>query len=818
MPSQLTRAVFRRLVAEQRLSYSGCLAPGVRTRRRPVLGPRAHFPLRIQSRSFLGLPIFGKRRNAVTEPRLDPGIDKLEEHAKRLRLNARLNDPQEVRHAVRKYVKHKQSIKSYVEDRHVNLLHKAYKYLRRTNNARLDVEELRDLLRVLKEPRGAGQPYDTRDDQVRGRFSVLLLADILERSEGGMAVGQEDVQLCILTLTASGRSMRAREIVFERSLQSSQDDDFGTAQTVATLDIDIARCLPFILRGFSEESNQAEVMRTIDLAAQHGFAVEKMSSCAATLCHHFTKARDTSNAKLWYDHFKTAKLEAATGYSLLKDRASGELHTALIQYCIETGDREWGQTLTTDVLDMVTPKRAYDLILVWAAGTGKGVEEIDRMIGILEESGKFKLNISTINKLIGLALWQKDAYKAERFFNLGIAHGLTPNAATFVMQIDYRCSVNDVDGALTAYSNMQSETYPENGEEVSAVNKLVRAMCATRVHDFDSIMNVAADLTDTGARFDAETVSTLAVLHLSRAEIDDAEDLLNTHAFQYSSAERKGILHALIDFCSNPENDSEVVWATYELLKKTFDDMNRDQRTRLMNEFMRRGHGHLAVSIFEHMRLHTREDTLPIFDTYIQCLKGITELKDDESFNALYNLLKLDTSIEPNTALHNALMEACIACGEAPQALAFWARITASHEGPDILSIKLVMEACQDSPQGDQRAMEIHRRLEAAGFEMKPTYYAWVLAALAAHGKVAVTISLMEQIWERKGVAPSVDMLGSILNVVSSNESQLQFLVWAREKVPSVCDELERFSLGTDVLGRRKYNRMSVKGDEHIKA
>ncbi|KAF2227927.1 hypothetical protein BDZ85DRAFT_9534 [Elsinoe ampelina] len=813
MPSQLTRAVFRRLTAEQQLSYSGCIASTSRLRRRPGLLNGSSVLLRPQTRSFLGLPIFNKRRNAVTEPRLDPGIDKLEEHAKRLRLRARLNRPDEIRLAIVKYIKYKSTLNTPIEDQHVRLLHTAYKHVRTIERYQLDTVDLERMLAALGRSNIAwldGKP----DEPSKGRFAVLLLADLLRRSDEQQGIAGEAVEHCIFALTRSGRSLRARDIIFGRSVRIRADD--GASDVESSFDLpkfDERKCLLHVIQGLSLEHQDEAILETLNLAARHGHALEKLPMHCSMLCRHHMSRKRTAEARHWYDHFKHA-CEIGTEQV---PKNLPNYYRDLFRYCITTGNREWGQALASDALEMFSAQEGNNFVLMWAAGIGRGVEEIERMIDVMEESTDFRCDTRTINKIMAVALWQKDAYKAERFFNLGASRELEADASTYIMQMDYRCSVGDVDGALTAYSNMQSTTHPHGGEDVAAVNKLVRAMCGTRVHDFDSIMNVAADLTDTGARFEAETVSTLAVLHLSRAEMDDVEDLLNTHAFQYSTAERQGILEALIDFCLEPEHSSEVVWATYELLKKTFDDMNRDQRTRLMNEFMRRGHGHLAVTIFEHMRLHTREDTLPIFDTYIQCLKGISALKDDESFNALYNLLKLDTSIEPDTALHNALMEACIACGDSPQALSFWARITASNEGPDILSIKLAMRACQDCPAGDERAMQIHRRLEAAGMEMRPAYYAWVLAALAAHGRIQQTIDMMEQIWERKGVAPNKDMLGSLLNEVSSREAQEQVLAWAKQRVPDAYERMERHSLGTDVLGRRKYDRMQISGHDHVR-
>ncbi|PNS20686.1 DNA repair protein rhp54 [Sphaceloma murrayae] len=657
----------------------------------------------------------------------------------------------------------------------------------------------------------------------------MILADLLERAlalgvDTSEMVTEGEISACLRALGQSGRSSEARDIVFAKSLQTVHDEDgtdssSGSPTTLPLPDFDFNKAIYTVTYGFASDNAESEILRTIEMCSQVGKPFEESSTLTALVCYYYLHAKNAGNAKKWYGMHQQARSNLQAGETdYVKSLSGFQLFKKLFDFCIDTDDRAWGHQLAADVLNVLDPQRSKRLLLLWAAGTGKGCEEIDRMIGLMQQSHGFHFDVQTVNLLIEFALKQKNAYMAEKFFNLGIAKGVQLNARTYIMQVEYRCSVNDVDGALRAYDTMRKETFPKEGEETKAVNRLVRAMCGTRVHDFESIMNVAADLTDAGAPFDAETVSTLAILHLSRGELDDTEDLLNTHAFQYSVAQRQGVLQSLIDFCLDPVNSSELVWGTYQLVQKTFDDMNRDQRTKLMQEMMRRGLGHLAVQIFEHMRLHTREDTLPLMETYIECLHGITRLNDRDSFNALYNLLKLDTSIEPNTALHNALMQACIACGEASQALSFWNRIIASSEGPDMVSINLVLLACQDAPSGDELAVEIHSRLEVSGFEMHPGYYAWLLAAIGAHGRTGETINVMERLYAVKGLAPTMDMIGSLLNVTGSPEAQQVILEWAKQRVPVVHSQLERNSLGEDVLGRRKFRGVSRKGDVHILA
>lgn len=771
MRTQLTRAVFRQLAAGQILHHAGCRASVRNGKRlpRPTGSGLAPLVMLDQRRTFFN-SLFRGPRNVASRPRFDPGMEKLLEHNKRLRLRARLNDPVEIQKALRAFFKYKTFSKSPITDQQIGPVQQGYEYIRGTEAARLGINSIRQALQALQngQTQNFGEKNGPDGLKPMARLALLMYLDLLRESKAtNHPISPKDFYACIAVLCENGAASKAKELVTMDKVTPSTvlpslarlDNEQSVQPETASFELpqgDRKAVWIKVLKAVAKSSNEPELSRTWDAAKASGFDVEGNAECMCTVCEFYGRQNVLDKAKEWYERLNLKRMWD----SKLRHPESGlfQCFEALIWGCIRRNDIAFGKQLVTDVFDIEADKGLLDLVLVWALGSGKGVEEVERMINVMMESSPYTADIDTINSLIKLTLWRKDAYMAERVSHMGERRGIKPSSQTFILQMRYRLDMKDTDGALGAYGRMRKETMVEEGEASEVVNQLLRAMCRSRRHDFDSIMDVAADMTDDNMAFESETVSTLAVLHLTRAEVEDAEDLLNTYSYSCTVAERQDILEAIIALCKSKEIKTELVWTIIEMLRKTFDDMNREQRTRLMVELFMRNRGDLAVQVFEHMRLHTRDDTVPTADTYVSCLVGLEVLADDDSFAKLYNLLKLDTSIEPDTNLHNALMATCIACGRTTRALSFWDAITTSDEGPDLRSVRLAFKACENAPAGDIKALSIHARLEQSGFEVQPVYLSWLLAALGGNGKVAEALELVARYDKDDGLAPTFAM------------------------------------------------------------
>jgi hypothetical protein len=398
----------------------------------------------------------------------------------------------------------------------------------------------------------------------------------------------------------------------------------------------------------------------------------------------------------------------------------------------------FGQKVVASLLEVAPKKEIWDVIFLWSAATGKGVDELDRMMEVMKrrnDSAKTyeRPDIETINGLVEFAMSRKDPYTAERYIHLGQKWAAHPNARTFILQIEYRLSVNDIDGARAAFFGLQGQETVDN-EEIPIINKLVQAMCISGRYDFDSIMGVADDLGDRKGRFEPETICELCLLHLKREEFDDATDLLQTHSYHYSSEQRITIRDVFVNFCLDRKNSLASVWDTYQIFRKIFQETPRDVRIPIMKEFFARDRSDMACHVFFHMKHSTDPAIIPNVHTYVAMFAGIARAADEESLELIHNQMKLDLEIEPNTRINTALMAAYAATDRPVRAMEFWRDIIQSKEGPSYASIVYAFRACETMPFGDQHAKPLWHSLRRMDVEVDKEVFAAYVGALAGNG------------------------------------------------------------------------------------
>lgn len=373
----------------------------------------------------------------------------------------------------------------------------------------------------------------------------------------------------------------------------------------------------------------------------------------------------------------------------------------------------------------------------------------------------------------------------------------------------YRLSINDIEGARAAYQRLQSEEVEED-KDLPVINQLIQAMCASKEYDFQSIIHIVEDINHRRLRFDAETVSALTILHLSRDELHDAIDLLQTHNFHFSIQQRALIRTALFDLCLDPANSNTRAWDTYTILTQIFGETPREERTAIMDAFFARRRPDIAVHVFNSMRTHTRPDTTATLETYISVLMGLArcattislapgalstiiradagitpdddgddiDAPDVEGFGeggalgdndnelatllaSVYSYIKLDDVTLPSphpTRLLNALMLVHTALDQPVRALAFWREIAGSREGPSWNSLHAALRACEQAPFGEEEARRIWRRLRRMDVEMGMEVWASYLSALVGNGAVDEALEGVETFVRESGEEPGAFM------------------------------------------------------------
>lgn len=505
-----------------------------------------------------------------------------------------------------------------------------------------------------------------------------------------------------------------------------------------------------ILGGFAREDTPEEIAKTIEIMQKYEVSFNSKVHQFITL--HYAQRGDIERTKKWYRH-------------PIADSKPPTFHTnsRILMFCIRYNELEWGDPIFKSMLER-TPNstKEWTLIFQWAAAKGRGVDEIDRMMKVMVRRTADKENplhpdIEMINRLVELANSKDDSYSAERYVALGQKWGIQPDAQTWLLQLDYRIKVGDLDGARHSYNQLKMKEIPDN-KDLPLINKLIVAMCAERQPNFTATMGLVEDLNERKARFESVTVGALCRLHFQRGEMPDLVDLLNTHVFHYSGDQRAAIRDILVEYCLDRSRSTAQAWDAYSILRQIFVETEPEIRTRIMNEFFSRKRSDLGCHVFGHMRQQTSRSQRPTVDTYAACFEGIAKSADTESLMTVHNMLKLDSGIEPNTKLYNSLMLAYTACDLPGRSLRFWADIVHSREGPTYSSIRIALRACEAKPFGDRDAREIWAKLKKFQIEVTREIYIAYLCALAGEALFEESIKLVDEAEKTIGHSPDTLM------------------------------------------------------------
>lgn len=554
----------------------------------------------------------------------------------------------------------------------------------------------------------------------------------------------------IRVLCTYGASLDARDMV-SKAYGTPSDKRTGYETSVVQL------AWKDVVLGLTKEGNTPELLKT--MAMMRDAAAEFNSVFQGILVRYFAERNDLEQAKYWYS---MAVPEWDDGRGL--QSALGPFLTSLAL----NGDTTLGHQIVASLLKDIPAKEIWDAIFVWSAAIGKGADEIDRMMNVMirrnqedrqlrPEKPVLLPDIATINSLIELAMSKQDSYLAERFVVLGEKRGIYPDAKTYIMQVRYRLSINDIDGAKAAYYGLQGQV-TEDRDCAEAVNSLIQALCNQQQHHFDDIMAMVDDMHEHNVRLTPETVATVCVLHLRRGEPHDAGDLLNMHAHHLSPAQRVVIRKGLASFIMDGHTSTAEAWETYQMLRHAFPETPRSDRIPLMKEFFRRKRSDMACHVFFHMRNSIIEHIAADKEVYVTAFVGFARSGDAESLELASNQLKIDLNVEMDTQLRNALMLAWAATGDHNRAMDMWTEIGTSQEGPSYNSIAIAFRACEGTHFGERHARSIWARLKEMDVDIDKQIWTAYMCAIARNHKHDEAMALIETVEEEYGFTPDFYM------------------------------------------------------------
>lgn len=743
MRSTLTRAVFRRIVYNALHPEAPYLQQPAKQCCHQSRKPwnTASLPL-VARRSLFG---FSRSKPAKTiKKSAESGYDVLIQLNNQLSQGIRPISPPDVAEAFNAYFAAKERTSTPLEEVEVIQALGAYDYLRRlaggSDEVSLSSEELRIALRAL-----TAEPKNGRSE-AHLQLATRLFEEFepkkptypkLEELDGAAPQDTDfarGVAAYVKILSQSGQAKAARDLIEKYWEDSLREGRFGP--------------WTHVLRGFISEDNADELPKT--LAVMEKYDVPFHVDIHRAIVTAYIKKGNLKAVKKWYDFpiAGSAQPKPATD-------------AAVLELCIRENDYEWGEQVFRKGLAKDVPSRkTWGIIMKWSAAKGKGVDEIDRMMNVMVRRNEGKPpemqvspDIDMINDLVELANSRDDPYTAERYVALGRQWNINPDARTYMLQLDYRLKVGDLDGARTAYSRLQSEETTEN-QDVPFVNKLIVALCEKN-QPYDQIMSIVEELSERKFHFEPPTVAALTRLHLRRGEIEQVDGLLSNHTFNYSLDQRAFIRDVFISFVLDRTNNTALAWEAYYVLRTHFTETPAAIHTTLMKEFFSRKRPDMGTHTFCYMRQSPRRNHRPTTMTYKACFEGIARAGGDaESLHLVHNMLKLDTEIDFDTRLYNGLMLAYTASGSPARALEFWEDIVHSKEGPTYNSIQIALQACEGAPFGLKTAKDIWFRLQRFGIKVTKEIYAAYVGALAGQGTFQECVDLIDKMEEEVAVKP----------------------------------------------------------------
>ncbi|KAL8678719.1 MAG: hypothetical protein Q9186_004953 [Xanthomendoza sp. 1 TL-2023] len=732
---------------------------------------------------------FGFSRQPVRQqkpPDFDPGLKEMLQLGQALVKHERPPPRAVLKQAFISFVLDKQENERLaVEDSHIGLLLATFRYLQDTQEEEegglgLSVGEMVNTMSLLT---GTGVRRVTETANTVS-FARSLFEEVNRMEDMVGEYRQQGLNALIEILASKKKPEEARNLLEAhwKTEASSIDQKQWTN----------------VLLGFAKVDDQPQMIRTIETMERYNVPFDCLTH--QYIVEFYASHKNVEMMKKWYDY------GVANGL-----KPTQRTIRRVLSACVYNNEIEWGEPLMRTLVDSEASNANYTkahwkLILQWGAAKGKSVEELDRLLNVMVQKTKeqgFHLqpDIGMINSLISFAAFKNDPYTAERYLTLGRNWGLEPDSKTLLLQLEYRVSSGDLDGAKAAYDDLKGREL-ETDADLKLVSRLIVALCNQKPMRYNVIMELVDDLSERKARLSPDTVSALGLLHLQRAELHDLLDLLNSHAYHFEPSKRISICNDLIQYCFDRSVLTAKVWDAYNIIRKTFREMDLETRIKMMFEFFERGRSDMATHCFGHIRHLDMPGIRPTLETYVHVFEGIAKAADAESLSLVHNMLKLDVTIEPDTRLYNALMLAYLGCDDAGRSLMFWDDIMHSREGPTYNSIRIALRACEDAAFGERQARDIWSRLKRFDIQVTKEMYAAYVGALAGQSLFDECVELINNAEQEAGLTPDVLMLASFYNALPTAKQEAM-ATWASNTYPDVWADVQRLS---------KRNKMTPSG------
>ncbi|TID22158.1 hypothetical protein E6O75_ATG10952 [Venturia nashicola] len=815
MRSILTRVVFRHLLRNEPITHRDCLYRFTHTLRhhgrRPLPAP--------QRRTLFGFTRARPREKSDSD--LEPGLELMQQTCAALESRMRTPNKHDIVSAWRAYFYAKAVKKTALNDTQAATALKVLQYLEKLSKERDHGKPLlpANFLKVAAEVLGHVK-FGKDHREVRRQESSVALAKELYRILQERLVDTVPLKEMASTTTTKGEDESGPSTTIAPE-EHEDDTEFSMVELpeeasseVRAVELERATrkarlSLISVLcdSGYAKEARDLITTRSASSTTERkewrqiirGFEmIEDVDELRATasilqsISPSLEQSLQSNFVVAYANAGSMVDLKACLDISRIGQISPTTLHR-VITACLKENEMDFGRRIVRAITEngaLQTTRGYWDSIFLWALGTGKGVDEVNRMMEVMRRTNDtFVPNSQTIHILIMYANSRNDPYLAERLVDLGRTWKIPPDATMYLLQMDYRLSVGDIEGARTSYQKAQMHDVEEN-EDVPRIHRLLQAMCKSNRYSFESIMTVMEDLNGRNIRFPPETVAALTTLHLLRKEYHDVVDLLKTHIPHISIDDRAVVRDVLLNMCLDRRNSLARVWDTYMICQAIFSEVTREVRTKIMQEFFWRKRCDMAVHVFNHMREHSSEAMQPTTDTYAIALVGAGKLHDDEGLEVFHNALKLDMNIEPCTKLYNALMLGYVGCEMPRRALTFWEDIVSSREGPSYDSLLIVFKVTEEVSFGERKALQVWKQLRDLDIEITRDLVAAYVGSLQGNYLYDDAKKFILECEESLGIKPDAVILGTMYNSSRLYAKQVETEQWMKEHFPDVWEEM----------------------------
>ncbi|CAK7199143.1 hypothetical protein SEUCBS139899_001815 [Sporothrix eucalyptigena] len=573
-----------------------------------------------------------------------------------------------------------------------------------------------------------------------------------------------------------------------------------------------------VLQGLANEGREEALLAEAKAAADAG--LEYMPLFHEIMTTFYARKNNYTKTREWFEK-PIARRQQVTA----------QTYAELLAFAQRSGSdspvdkQKWIQTTFQQLCDANPPKDVWDVIFQWAVvSLDKGVDEVRHMIATMVKHNANRPNLapdaSTINGLIRVAAAKGDVLLAERFVQLGAAPesadglDIAPDAHTFILQLDYRVDANDLSGAYASFMHLQSIDCPDE-EDAPVINKYIRTLCSSAAAAVNTTGNAKnlqriRDVLDTTENrqvaLEPATVVDLCMVFLQSDMQYEVIDVLSVHAMQYSVEERAIVRDAFVQYIVERKRSSTArAWDAYSLLRQYFAETPPAIRELIMDGFFRRRRPDMACYVFGHMRGANNPAMRPTADLYVRCLEGLGRFPDATGLKMVHNMLKMDTRVQLNTHLNNALMLAYAASGDNARAIDFWHEIDGSVEGPSYNSLTILFYVCEGLPFGDKMARSVWAKLQRMEVDVPPEVFDAYAGAIAGQGLVDEVQTLISGMEKSVGYGPTLTTLGIACNALPGQDLQSSFANWATAEYPDIWDQVKKRGCKPTIEGLRRY-------------